>query len=93
MSKRSWLTRLLVGGLLAGGLMIGLSPPAQAGDCIYVKAYITREDDTPIPLWDGCVYPTNWNATIDNGASPGASNVVPGGMPNGAFVWVSVPAP
>ena len=93
MSKRSWLARLLVGGLLAGGLLFTQTAPAQA-DCVSATAYITRQDATPIWIWNGCVYPTDWPTGIENGyGDEPASDTVPTGIPNGFFVYVEVPVP
>ena len=92
MRKQSWLARLLVGGLLAGGLLIGLSPPSKAGDCIYVTAYVTRQNDTPIWIWNGCVYPTDWNSTLEPAGGQSAPGL-PSGTPNGFYVYVGIPAP
>ena len=92
MSKRSWLARLLVGGLLAGGLLFVQSPPSKA-DCIWVQAYLTRENQAPLYLWNGCVYPTDWGYLAGTGAGDDRPGVVPTGVPNGAFIYVKIPVP
>jgi hypothetical protein len=92
MRKQSWLARLLVGGLLAGGLLIGLSPPSKA-DCIYVTAYVTRENQDPYYVWDNCVLPTEWNSSFEPWVKDERPGIVPTGTPNGFFVQVFIPAP
>ena len=93
MRKRSWFARLLVGGLLAGGFLVMQSPPSQAGDCIYAEAYVTRENATPLWIWNGCVVPTDWNVTVEPEITDERPGVVPTGTPNGFYVYVRVPAP
>lgn len=91
MRKRSWFARLLVGGLVAGGLLVSQAPPSHA-DCIWVQAYITRANDTPYYVWNGCVYPTDWGWGLGPGTGNGASGL-PSGTPNGFFVQVKIPVP
>lgn len=93
MGKRSWLARLLVGGLVAGGLLVSQAPPSTAGDCIYVVAYITRENQDPYFVWDDCVLPTDWNSSFEPWVKDERPGIVPTGTPNGFYVQVFIPMP
>lgn len=87
--------RLLGLAVLAGlgGTGVGaVQAPAQA-DCVYVVAYVTRENATPLYASNGCVVNTPWKQRVTTTQHLTEGGYLPNGSPNGFFIDARVPLP
>lgn len=60
MRRQSWLTRLVLGSLVAGGLLAADMPMSKA-QCPWGVVYLTRKNAEPIPVYGpDCIREEDW---------------------------------
>jgi hypothetical protein len=94
MRRRSWLTRLVLGSLVVGGLLATQVPVSRA-ECTWGTVYVTRKNATSIPVWGpGCIVPDDgtWGRVTRETSGLSHSDV-PDGTPNGYFYDLIVTSP
>lgn len=94
MKRRLWSARLVLGALVAGGLLAAEMPVSKA-ECAWGQIYVTRKNAESIPVWGpGCIVNDDgtWGRLTRETESM-TEHGVPDGTPNGYFYDIIVTTP